>query len=275
MTALTYLSAIRFSGADAGDFLHNQLSADVLALTHGESVFACYCEPKGRVLALMLVSRDGDNLYVVMSAPLVVSIAARLRMYVMRAKVEIEILDSCVVSGLHSGEALPQSPAPLTVLVVPDSNDQLIITTGQADPAEPIVDTAALNAWKLAELQRGITWLCPDTSGQFLPQMLGYDALGAVNFRKGCYPGQEIVARTYYLGKVKRHPRLLCTTAVICPSPLDNLQIKSHQQSYDAVITDCGHTEDGGSCLFVVTRMDPDLVADQIEYQGQLAPLVS
>jgi len=268
MTALTYLSVIRLSGADAVDFLHNQVSADVMALAQGESTFACYCEPKGRVLALMLVSRDGDDLYVVMAASLLAKIATRLRMYVLRAKVDIEILDSCIVSGVHSGEAL--SPTPVSVVAVPDSDDQLIITIGETAPT---ADSAPLNAWKVAELRRGITWLCPETSGQFLPQMLGYDSLGAVNFRKGCYPGQEIVARTHYLGKVKRHPRLLCTTAVICPSPLDNLQIKSAEQAYDAVITDCGHTEDGGGCLYVVTRMDPGLVADQIEYQGQLAPL--
>jgi len=271
MIALTYLSAIRFSGADAGDFLHNQLSADVLALKHGDSTFACYCEPKGRVLALMLVSRDVDDLYVVMSASLVTSTAARLRMYVLRAKVDIEILDSCIVSGVHSGEVPSRSPAATTVVAVPDSDDQLIITTGEAALT---ADSAPLNAWKVAELQRGITWLCPETSGQFLPQMLGYDSLGAVNFRKGCYPGQEIVARIHYLGKVKRHPRLLCTTAIICPSPLDKILITGNVQSYDAVITDCGHTQDGGGCLYVVTRMDPDLEADQIEYQGQIAPLV-
>jgi len=270
MTTLTYLSAIRLSGADAVDFLHNQVSADVMALAKGESTFACYCEPKGRVLALMLVSRDGDDLYVVMSAPLMATIATRLRMYVLRAKVDIEVLDNCIVSGVHPGEAVPS--VPVTVVAVPDSNDQLFVTI---DETVSTPDSAPLNAWKVAELKKGITWLCPETSGQFLPQMLGYDSLGAVNYRKGCYPGQEIVARTHYLGKVKRHPRLLCTPAVICPNPLDNLQIKSNEQSYDAVITDCGHTEDGGGCLYVVTRMDPDLQAEQIEYQGQIAPLVS
>jgi folate-binding protein YgfZ len=271
MTALDYLSAFRLSGPDAGDFLHNQVSADVLALATGESTFACYCEPKGRVLALMLISRNVDDYFVIMSRPLLASIATRLRMYVMRAKVEIETLENYVVSGLHSEETLSVSNDPVAVVAVPDSNDRLILTTGKTDSTDT---SALLNTWKVSELKRGITWLCPETSGQFLPQMLGYDSLGAVNFRKGCYPGQEIVARTHYLGKVKRHPRLLCTTAVICPTPLDNIQITANKQSYDAVITDCGHAEEGGGCLYVVTRMDPGLEADQIEYQGQIAPLV-
>lgn len=270
MIALPYLSAIRFSGVDAGDFLHNQLSTDVLALSDGESAFACYCEPKGRVLALMLVSRDRDDYYAVMSTPLVSLVVERLRVYVMRAQVTIEALDTCLVIGLHEAGQPSRELSILTAFKVPGSNDQMLLTI---EDATPNPEPALLDAWKMAELQRGITWLCPETSGQFLPQMLDYDKLGAVNFKKGCYPGQEIVARTHYLGKVKRHPRLLCTTAMVCPNPLDKILISSGDRMDEAVITDCAQREDGGSCLFVVTRMGPDLVVEQIEYQGQPVPL--
>ncbi len=128
--------------------------------------------------------------------------------------------------------------------------------------------------WKLAELHAGISWLGPQTSGQFLPQMLGFDQLGAVNFRKGCYPGQEIVARTHYLGKVKRHPRLVCAQAITCPSPMEKIQIISGEQAYAAVVTDCGPCEKSGACIFVVTRMDPELIAEKISYQGQEAHIL-
>ena len=270
MTALTYLSAIRLSGSDAGDFLHNQLSADVLALSSGEAVFACYCEPKGRVLALMLVNRHGDDYYVVLSASLAISVAQRLRIYVMRAQVNIEVLENCVVSGAHAGDETSQAELPLITIEVPGCNDRLTLRT---DGTNETTDPALLDAWKISELQRGITWLCPETSGQFLPQMLGYDKLGAVNYRKGCYPGQEIVARTHYLGKVKRHPRLLCTTAVVCPNPLDKIQINCDGDSYAAVIVDCGHRVEGGGCLYAITRMDPDLTAQSFDFQGAVAPL--
>ena len=79
MVNLTHLSAIRFYGSDAGDFLHNQLSADVLGLANGDSVFACYCEPKGRVLALMLVYRAEDDFIIIMSSTLVKTITDRLK----------------------------------------------------------------------------------------------------------------------------------------------------------------------------------------------------
>jgi hypothetical protein len=94
-----------------------------------------------------------------------------------------------------------------------------------------------------------------------------------VNFRKGCYPGQEIVARTHYLGKVKRHPRLLRIVTDICPQPLEKIRILSDDKDYEAIIVDCGRDEDDRTCLFVVTRMDPELTTEQIEYQGQVVAL--
>ena len=271
MIALSYLSAIRFSGADAGDFLHNQLSADVLALTSGESTFACYCEPKGRVLALMLVCRLDESYYIIMARSLAATVADRLKIYVMRSKVTIEVLTEYAVSGLQADDAPELSSTSIAAVQLPHSDKWLLVNT---DENRPDADTPAQDAWKISELKAGISWLCPETGGQFLPQMLGFDQLGAVNYRKGCYPGQEIVARTHYLGKVKRHPRLLCTSAVICPDPLDVVQVISDEETYDAVIVDCGHKEDGGTCLMAITRMDPDLVAEKIEYRGQMALLV-
>ncbi len=270
MIVLSYLSAIRFSGADAAEFLHNQVSADVQALANHESTFACYCEPKGRVLALMLIYRADENFYVMLSKSLLQTITERLKIYVMRSKVNIEALNECTVEGLQVNDLPEPASTSIATIPVPNSDRWLVLTTHQTTPC---ADVNLQNAWKVSELQAGISWLCAETSGQFLPQMLGFDQLGAVNFRKGCYPGQEIVARTHYLGKVKRHPRLLCTSAVICPNPLEKIQILSGEQAYEALITDCGHRADGGGCLFVVTRMDPAMSADKIEYHGQIAPL--
>ena len=270
MIALSYLSAVRFNGSDAGDFLHNQLSADVLALSGGESTFACYCEPKGRVLALMLVCLLDEDYYVIMSSSLAQSVTDRLKIYVMRSKVSIEILPDVTVLALQA-EKVPDIPSnSMAAIPLPDSDNWLVATTDHLSQATA---SPGQETWKISELQGGITWLCPETSGQFLPQMLGFDQLGAVNFRKGCYPGQEIIARTHYLGKVKRHPRLLCTSAVICPDPLEKIQILGDDQAYEGIIADCAQQEGGGSCLLVITRMDPELNAEKIEYHGQTALL--
>ena len=271
MITLPYLSAICFSGTDAGDFLHNQVSADVLALSTGESVYACYCEPKGRVLALMLICLINDDYYVVLSGSLVQSITQRLKMYVMRSKVTIEIMQEMTVSGLKKGETPELATNSLLAIPIPGSSEWFALEMRKTTPE---LDKSLRNAWKVSELQRGLCWLSTETSGQFLPQWLGFEQLGAVNFRKGCYPGQEIVARTHYLGKVKRHARILCTAANICPAPLDKIQITGNDMSHDAVVVDCGCEKDKGNCLFVITRMDPELVAEGIGYEGQTNTLI-
>jgi folate-binding protein YgfZ len=264
MVKLPYLSAVRFSGADAGDFLHNQLSNDVLGLADGESVFACYCEPKGRVLALVLICKSGDDFYAVMARDLAEPVTSRLRMYVLRAKVEIEVQEAAVV-GLE-GKSLANAEESVTLLPVPGTNRSLLLMdTKTVDPASD----DAVNAWKASELRQGITWLGPETSGQFLPQWLGFDELGAVNFRKGCYPGQEIVARTKYLGKVKRHPRLLNLELDTCPAPMERLELSGEGQTADAVAVDCVKLGADESLLFMVTRLDPDTSVERVEYQDQ------
>ncbi len=270
MIALDYLTAICFSGADAGNFLHNQLSSDVLALSDGESVFACYCEPKGRVLALMLVCRIGGDYYVIMSSALAVTVSTRLKMYVMRSQVSIEVLDQTIVAGFQEPDVA--EPSAVLIIAIPLADSTASLAVLSQDIASDF-NAHSRDAWKASELDRGICWLCPETSAQFLPQMLGFDQLGAVNFRKGCYPGQEIVARTHYLGKIKRHPRMLHTIAGVCPAPLEKIQILSDDQSHEAIVVDCERDENDRISLFVISRMDPEASADQIEYQGQLVPL--
>ena len=271
MIVLHGLTAMRLSGADTGDFLHNQLSADVLKLAPGQSTFACYCEPKGRVLALVLVYCNKDEYLVILSRSLAIDIAKRLRIYVMRSKVEIQVLEEITIAGLRSENENMGLTGNLAVIEIPDSNKALLLAS---DISRADLDSSQEAVWKLAELRAGRVWLCPETSGQFLPQMLGFDKLGAVNFRKGCYPGQEIIARTHYLGKVKRHPRLICTGAMIYPDPLDEILLLEQAKSHKAVIVDCSPHEDGGVCIFVVTRMKPRMIVEKLEYQGQEVSLL-
>jgi len=269
MVKLTYLSALRFSGADAGSFLHNQLSADVLGLGNGESTFACYCEPKGRVLALMLVHRVDVTYYVILSSALAKMVTERLKIYRMRSRVDIEVLSEAVAGLSADDKAAPASTLAPRIRV-PGCAMQLALTVADITTD---TDTIAQAAWKHAELQMGITWLDAETSGEFLPQMLGFEQLGAVNYRKGCYPGQEIVARTHYLGKVKRHPRLLHCKLAACPKPMEKASMFADGQAYEAIIADCGPGQDGSICLLAVTRMGPELTAAEIEYKGETAAI--
>lgn len=269
MPALTYLSAIRFSEPDAGDFLQNQLSADVMALANGESTFACYCEPKGRVLSLMLVSRVNDVFYAIVSNDLASTVATRMKIYVMRSKVNIEVLEKCAIAGVSSDTPSSLLDSVLATIPIPDSEQNFLILDQGAKLSS---DQSAQMAWKHSELEKGITWLNTETSGEFIPQMLGYDQIGAVNFRKGCYPGQEIVARTHYLGKIKRHPRVLTFDPVPCGKAMEKIQLLSDGQPQQAIVVDCVQTREA-TRLLVVTRLPPESIIDSIEYQGQPLPL--
>lgn len=271
MVKLTHLSAIVFSGADAGDFLHSQLSADVLGLADGDSTFACYCEPKGRVLALMLVQKINDDYYVIMSSELTTLVTNRLAIYRMRSKVVFDVLDEHTILGIHSDKTTVATPGSEHVIRVPGSIQSLLVSSRNVSADTSV---ASMEEWRVSELSRGITWLNTDTSGEFLPQMLGFDALGAVNYRKGCYPGQEIVARTHYLGKVKRHPRLLSCRLKNRPNPMEKIKIFDGEQYNDATVVDCGIGRGGNICLMTVTRMDPDKIARQVVYLDEIAAVL-
>jgi folate-binding protein YgfZ len=263
MVKLSYLSVLRLSGVDAGSFLHSQVSADVLGLASGDSSFACYCEPKGRVLSLLLVYREDDDFFIILSRSLISAVSDRLKIYVMRSKVNIELLSNYSVSGLQTKDEQTPGLDSIRLIELPGNSQCLLITPSDGS-AETDVPLQA--EWKVSELQSGINWLNAETSGQFLPQMLGYEELGAVNYRKGCYPGQEIVARTHYLGKVKRHPRLLLCKLPNCPSRMEKVELVSDDRSFDAVVVDFEKNADGMICLLLVTRMAPDLAAQQINY---------
>lgn len=263
MFRLTYLAAVRFSGADAGSFLHSQLSADVLALDIGESTFACYCEPKGRVLALMLVQRVDDAYVVIMSSALAAAVVERLKIYRMRSKVDFEGLEDHAISIMPEGYTPETAGTGAYAVQIPEHGESIVVTPHDTTDSN---DTGPGQDWKVSELSRGIAWLSTESSGEFLPQMLGFEDLGAVNYKKGCYPGQEIVARTHYLGKVKRHPRVLRCKLGHCPEPMDKVRVSDGEQAYDAVVADCATGTDGSTCLLVVTRMEPGLDALKIEY---------
>lgn len=271
MIELTHLAAIRFSDADAGNFLHSQLSADVLSLDNGSSTFACYCEPKGRVLALMLVQRVDDAYLVIMSSTLATSVIERLKIYRMRSKVNIENLEGHAVFGFLERDALERELNDVTMVQIPNCEEKILVTPQESSNASGF---GSQKDWKFSELSRGISWLNQETSGEFLPQMLGFEELGAVNYKKGCYPGQEIVARTHYLGKVKRHPRILRCKLEHRPKPMDKIRISDGEQAYDAVVADCETGTNGCMCLLAITRMEPGLEAVKIEYLDEVSDVL-
>lgn len=195
-------------------FLHGQLTQDIEHLAPGASAPAALCNPKGRVLASMHVLRAGDeDVLLIISADVLGAILARLRRYVLRAKVQLA--DASSDWQLHGvlGEAAPAAAGAFLIPLPPADGTPRALWLGRADAPEPAGAPLDAAAWLHAEVRSGAARVGAATSGAFVPQMLGYESLGVLNFKKGCYPGQEVVARSQYRGAIKRRAFVAHTAA--------------------------------------------------------------
>jgi folate-binding protein YgfZ len=233
---VTNLGLIAVAGEDAASFLHNQLTNDVEHLGENEARLAGYCTPKGRLMATFLMWRDAGNVYLQLPRAIQPPLQKRLSMFVLRAKAKLrDATDEAAVGavlGLGGAKAvgalarlagtLPDAPwhkvdgAAGTVIRLPDAFNQprylWLTTPDSAIAALPqLQGELALGgnaAWELSNIHAGLPQITQPTQEQFVPQMVNYELIGGVNFKKGCYPGQEIVARSQYLGKLKRRMAL-------------------------------------------------------------------
>lgn len=170
--ALLY-GALRFAGADARAFLQGQLTHDLRLLTRERPLLAAHCTPQGRVVAIVTLIEDGEDVVALLPTPMVTPLHERLRKYLLRSKVKIT----------DASDRLPQLSA---------AGELATLTQANA------------NEWRLAQIAAGRPQIYPETTELFVAQMLNLDLIDAISFEKGCYTGQEIVARAHYRGQVKR-----------------------------------------------------------------------
>jgi folate-binding protein YgfZ len=226
---LTDIGLIAVAGEDAALFLHNQLTNDVLHLGIAEARLAGYCSPKGRLLATMLMWKSADAVILQLPREIQPAVQKRLQMFVLRAKAKLaDVTDNHVILGITGDaaaaalamwfDALPSAPymkvesGSGTLIRVTDAarapRYQWITTFDLAQQAwsklTEVLQPVGPHAWRLSEIHAAIPRITQATQEQFVPQMVNFEAIGGVNFKKGCYPGQEIVARSQYLGKLKR-----------------------------------------------------------------------
>lgn len=217
---------LRVSGADASDFLQGQFSNDVAALADPGTQMTTWSNPKGRVLALFPLTRHGDEFFIRLPADLAAGFIKRLRMYVLRAAVVVEPLDDfgCIaVAGEAGAQALGSLAGTLPAQAgeVGVYGQVLISRVRGADarfemigPGEEMValwkqlavvsTPSARDDWHLQDIDAGVPSIVAATSEAFVLQMLNLQLIDGVSFKKGCFPGQEVVARMQYLGKLKR-----------------------------------------------------------------------
>jgi folate-binding protein YgfZ len=221
--ALPSLGLLSVSGSDAAKFLHGQTTCDVQGLAADRSTLGALCTAQGRVVAVFrLFQRDGVY-YLLLPLELCETVRKRLQMFVLRADVKIlnisnewryfGICGGGAINGLSLPGEIGQVSAQTGVLAirVAGQNERylLIEETAAASPRLAALEQAGFvqtdeTAWILEDIASGIPSVGTANTEEFIPQMLNLDHLGGVSFTKGCYTGQEIVARTHYLGQVKR-----------------------------------------------------------------------
>ncbi len=221
---LSQLGVIRVEGPEAANFLHGQLTQDFAALGAAEARLAALCNAKGRMIASFIGIRPRPELILLScSRDLLAATLKRLKMYVLRAKVQLsDATDDFALFGLI-GDALTANgldPAALAgqcrqfgdanaVALYPADGVPRALWIAPVDAPTPTGDALAPALWAASEVRSGIVTLSAPVVEAFVPQMLNYESVGGVNFKKGCYPGQEIVARSQFRGAIKRRGYLV------------------------------------------------------------------
>lgn len=224
---LSHWGVIRAAGAQAAAFLHGQLTQDVMSLDGTQARLAGYCSPKGRLLANAVIWKSGeDEVLLACHASVLPATLKRLSMFVMRAKCVLSDASADValvgVTGAQARQAVDGVPVWAQITRADGTWIRLPDVAGVARAwwvtntrTLPEPDPGALAAWQRLEVDSGIATIEAATADLFVPQMLNYELIGAVNFGKGCYPGQEVVARSQYRGTTKRR-----TFLYACSTPL-------------------------------------------------------
>ncbi|CAM3740581.1 hypothetical protein EV679_1948 [Kerstersia gyiorum] len=234
LALLPEFSVFRASGADAASFLHGQLTQDIEHLGPTDARLAGYCSPKGRLLATVLAWRDsapaGDgepasgngDILLLARADAAEALTRRLAMFILRAKAKISLAQQVVygasipagheaIAEAAAGGSLPHQPwhkahLPSGTWIALPPADGLVqwffLPTSTELPAG--AHAGRPEDWQRAHLAAGIPWIGGVTADLFVPQNVNFDCIGGINFRKGCYPGQEVVARSHYRGTLKR-----------------------------------------------------------------------
>lgn len=212
------LGVLSLRGADVRKFLQGQLSADIATLRQGTLLRAGLHNPQGRALALLaLLEASGEEVLALLPHELLAPTLATLQRYVLRAKV---LISNASETYRLYGLSGPAGEDGVEGIEVPyDATRRLRLVT--ADRPPPAGQTQPRSHWRLEDIAAGLPQLYTQTSGQFVAQMINLDCIGAVSFNKGCYTGQEVIARAHYRGRVKRRMQRFFSAAASSLAPGD------------------------------------------------------
>jgi hypothetical protein len=290
ITDLSHFGLIQITGKDAGKFLQGQFTNNVQHVKTEKSQLSAWCNPKGRILVNFRLFKRDDAYYLFLPQESIANMLKRLRMFVLRADVKLEDVNNhwfgLGIAGIDSVQILTDClgctpPTEIEASLTHNQNTvlriqgpqprYLIFTQTPQTFWECAINTArpiGAGAWQLLDILAGIPQIVPATAEEFVPQMVNYQAIGGVSFKKGCYTGQEIVARMQYLGTLKRRMYLAKINTTILPQPGDSLYANDNEQSVGKIVNAQFHPE-GGILVLAVIQIKSAETKD-IHWQSQL-----
>jgi len=264
---LKRLGILSCTGDEAREFLHAQLTNDISALTADRARYAGWCSAKGRLLANFLVVPQAQGFLLQLSRDLAPAVAKRLSMFVLRAKVKVaDASNEWAQFGLWGAGAaerlaalgMPVPPGDLAVAAAADAvvvriAQQKFVLLVKAALRDRVPGNCDEGAWALEEIRAGRPLVVQATQDLFVPQMVNLERLGAVDFKKGCYPGQEIVARTQYRGVLKR--RMMRARVAAAAAPGGELYADDLPGQASGTVVNAAPAPEGGSELLAVVQI--------------------
>ena len=255
---------IAVSGDDARLFLHGQFTNDVEALRAGEAQWNGWCSAKGRLLATFLLFQREREYLAMLPAEIAPAVAKRLGMFVLRAKVKIRDAsaeyDRVGVVGTGAAEAVEALRSEGAILVKAVAPDAFVVIALAGDARlaalRASLQAAPRDAWDLVLIHAGIPVIVTATQEAFVPQMANFELVGGVNFKKGCYPGQEIVARTQYRGILKRRMVMAHVDGERAPAAGESVHSPAFGEQSAGTVVSAAPAPDGGFDFLVVAQID-------------------
>jgi folate-binding protein YgfZ len=285
------LGVLQVQGEEMNSFLQGQLTNDIDKLEDGHAQWTGFCSPKGRLLATFLAVREGDTIWLLLNRELAAPIAKRLSMYVMRAKVTVKDNSASTLvfgitgdagasalgsAGLIAAQSMQAAGNPLTIGLPPvtvsdKSMPRFLVLCGQDQISATFssltgdLPQRSSQHWRATEVISGIARVSAPIQESFVPQMINFELIGGVDFEKGCFTGQEVVARSQHLGKMNRRMYLANTSST--PAPGDDV-LDGQGKATGTVVASAPAAAvgvDAQSVVLFESRTD----AEQLEVNGE------
>jgi len=248
---LDHLKVLRITGPDRVALLQGQSSNDARRVDAARAQLTSFNTPKGRCYAVAVLAAHGDAHLLVVERSVAEALCKRLRMYILRSKAAVEVAEDLAALGALDGRGAPAEDFAATPI---DGGVAIRIPGGRALSVVPAARAAGLveggDAWRLADVRAGLAGVVAATSERFVPLWLGLERFGAIDYQKGCYTGQEIVARSHYLGTVKQ--RLLRARSPVAVAP--GAKVVGHDGAALGEVAACA--PDGASFALLLVARD-------------------